>query len=923
MHFLNNKNSAYILSIDAKDLFISNNYINPDSFGYNIRTRTGDINFRKFINSADFSLDLIKLREIYEKVYRRIDFSFSYNNKEYTQRLINVNFNYSNKEFNRATKNIYLKFGYKLSEIELIDHVCIKNGELAAIRVGEIVENPQNTNLLGKYFYLDDGKYCAKSNIKTLNSVEDLRSYLYKNGFYCDGIKYIRFKRSNGSSRIGKCLFIDERLYNRINKWQLCGLKVKENDDIDLAALEAYISLTLSSIEDTVELYPRNFLIIEDHCSVFKDTVAAVSISNGELVCSEKEIDVSNNIWDGQSLVDESVFPAKYKKFGMMLLRNRFFKTAGFNTNIQTYFSENKITSISQLNGFTLAEDISDIKIITTPSSIKYLKFANVRQWLKNLEPTFGIVKHEKPTHFFDGELVSTHYQLLNTLQLSQAETDKFLQPSLEYITKLKTDPAVLRNHIKYPTYSDFTDEPAKNVNDIVYKLLGINDKFAKTKIYTNFVNTLVRAQLNELRCGHVLVHGNYSTMIGNPIEMLNAAIGKFDGTPFMKPQTVYTRKFKHNCEILGSRSPHVTIGNILITKNTVYPEIDQYFNFSNEIVCINSINENILNRLSGSDFDSDTIMLTDNQILINAAKRNYNNFLVPSSMVEARKISRKYNAEELADLDTRTSVNKIGEIINLAQDLNTLLWDNLHKGQSISENTELYYDISILDVLSNIEIDKAKKEFDISSTNEINKIKAKYLRKDEDGKTIKPNFFGYIAKDKGYYDTKTKKYLKHNTTMDYVQTSINKYKRKKAVTEIIPFTEIIDKSNYRGECVNLKQINNIIDLMRTMTAKCKQIYADCGISNSDKFGIILDLRFQCIDYLDKIRMNSSTMFMLLCLIETPSYSDIYKFIFLSFFDSSNHSFYELIKKSKERIDIIYENSTGEIDLYGIKFSKK
>ena len=72
-------------------------------------------------------------------------------------------------------------------------------------------------------------------------------------------------------------------------------------------------------------------------------------------------------------------------------------------------------------------DNISDIKIITTPSSIKYCKFGTIEQWLNLIETTFGIVKHEKPTHYFDGRMVSCHYQLINTLQLTEKEVQTLL----------------------------------------------------------------------------------------------------------------------------------------------------------------------------------------------------------------------------------------------------------------------------------------------------------------------------------------------------------------------------------------------------------------------------------------------------------------------------------------------------------------
>lgn len=104
-------------------------------------------------------------------------------------------------------------------------------------------------------------------------------------------------------------------------------------------------------------------------------------------------------------------------------------------------------------------------------------------------------------------------------------------------------------------------------------------------------------------------------------------------------------------------------------------------------------------------DYDSDTMLITNNKLLIEAAEKNYAKFAVPTSLVTAMKRKRYFNNEDKCDLDIRTSVNKIGEIVNLSQELNTLFWDNLHKGQTFDENQELYNDIVKLAILSNVEI--------------------------------------------------------------------------------------------------------------------------------------------------------------------------------------------------------------------------
>lgn len=595
-----------ILSIDAKDIYIANNFSHDNPIGYNIRFQRGDnkgnINTRKFINTLDESLDLYKIREVYEKVYRNTNFTFQRDGHEYTTKVINVTFKYSNKEYNKVKKDTYVKFGYDINSVNFTDHICVKDNVLVAIEINQDVENPVSNDILGKFFYFDNGKYHAKSSIPALNSVQDLRNNLYENGFYCDGVKYVRYKRSGGSARVGKCLFIDEKLYKRMIKWAMCGLNVRDGQEIDLAGLEAYLALPLSSIVDTVEINPENFLVIDDYESVFNEDVIETRLRSDDwLETDEQTVEIRNSIWDGQSMMDVSLFE-KHPTKCMLLLRNKFFKSACFNCNIQKWFADNGVTEISQLNGFTVAKDIKDIKIITTPSSIKYAKFGTLDDWFANIESLFGVVKYEKPTHFFDGRMVQSHYQLLNTLQMSENDVRELLQPSLDYLTMLKTDTSVVRYYIKYPENMEFQITPLTSKNDVVYNLLGLNEDFGKTKIYTDFRNDLTKSYVKNLRCGHVLVNGNYETLIGNPIEMLLQAIGKFDGKTRIGVGNIHTQRFEYDKRLLGSRSPHVTIGNMWMPMNVASEEIDTYLNLSNEVVCINSIGESVLDRLSGCD---------------------------------------------------------------------------------------------------------------------------------------------------------------------------------------------------------------------------------------------------------------------------------------------------------------------------------
>lgn len=972
------ESGVHIPSLDGKDIYISNSYLVPKvndkglKIGYKLRDQNGDLNLKRFINTLDYSLDLIKMQEVYESVYRRRDFSFNKNGKDYTQRVINVTFKYNNKAFNRIRNGVYVKFGYAYEELLFKDCIAMQDGVLVGIEVDIQVENPVPNDVLGKCFYYEDGMYKAKSNIPILNSVANIREELYENGFICDGIKYVRFKRSAGSSRVGKCLFIDERLYRQMHKWEMCGIKVKKGQDIDLAALEPYIALTLSSIIDTIQIHPENILVVKDYKSVFRDRVVATRFVDGRLVSKVEDVEISNSIWDGQSLMDRSVFldfqkqqqktNPNAREHGMLLLRARFFKSCCFNANIQQWFADNGITDVGQLNGETIAKRIEDIKLITTPSSIKYVKFGKLEDWLNTLEYTFGVVKHEKPTHYFDGRMVQTHYQLLNTLQMTFEEVEQLVKPSLDYARMIKTDIAAMRHQIgyQYQTQNDeFYNKAITSKNDVIYKLLGISDKFADTKIYQQFRDDLVKSFVKSLRLGHILVQGNYSTICGNPIEMLKQSIGVFDGSSTIDIGTVHSTRFENHKELLGSRSPHVTMGNILVTRNVLRPEIDRYMNLTKEIIYINSINENILERLSGADFDSDTLMLTDNRILVQAAKRNYDFFPVPTKLVESAIHQRKYTDIDKADLDIKTSVNKIGEIINLSQELNSILWDRLYHGASIDDVMELYCDIAQLDVMSNLEIDSAKRENPADNTFELQCLKKKYDVRDEKGRHIRPLFFRYIDSYKGYRDgyyiyveedgeyikqgvvesyreaqaIKEKAsvmiergrmtYQRHETSMDYLELAINKFRTKSAKKKPKKFSDILVSSDNLHGQVWYPQVNRIIDMVRETKKSIAAIWSnDDGLSNKKKRDLAEEIRQECIDYVCNIKIGEKTMRYIVGLIDSKDYVDISRFLFGILFGVPNEEFYKLIELSKTSIYKLQENQCGDVMIYDFCYKR-
>lgn len=943
------KETIYIPSIDAKDIYLASHSTTGDEKQYSLKqridrpendshapTKNVPYNIKKFSSTLDYSLDLIQLNNIYRKKHRRNAFSFAFNGKKYSVNMINVTFLYSVKEWNQADKNTYVRLGYHCNDLRFDD--CIarnEKNEIVGIKLKQTVQHPVSD--LCNYFSLttaDDGKtipaqtqfqYRKIKEPKTVKTGSELRIELYKNGFICDNAKYVRCKRSAGSARVGKCLFIEESLAEPLQKYSSGAITLKTGQEVDLAAYESYLALTASSIIDTLPIKAENILVIQDYESIFTEEVIATRSEGGGLSTKKETVEISNSIWDGQSLMDISLF-GNYKEYGMVLLRNLMFKSCCFNCNIQQWFKDHHITDVSQLNGITRAGRIEDIKLITTPSSIKYLKFDTLDHWFDHLYPEFGVVKHDKKTHFFDGELVQTHYQLINTLQLSKEEVREFLNPALDFAQKLRDYAPVVRYFIKYPNpdESALISQPVLSKNDVVYHLMCINEQFTDTKYYQSFLTDLLRSYYKNLKNGHVLVHGNYSILLGNPIEMLQESIGQFDGQTQIGIGSIHSTRFPYGKTLLACRSPHVTMGNIWLPYNTENELIDRYINMTDEIVCINSIGENVLQRLSGADFDSDAVLLTDNNVLIQAAERNYSVFKTPTSFVDAKKVKRYYTPEQQADLDIKTSVNLIGEIINLSQELNSLFWDRMYHGSSYQELEGLYFDICQLDVMSGIEIDKAKKEFDVNNRKELDAIRKKYgdhLTDEYNRKKI-PHFFAHIAKQKGYYAPEKKNYSNYHTSMDYLQMAVNGFRIKNSYKKKwLPFVSILDRRKYYTSHVNTAQIARIYGYVQSYLTESKGIYGS-EHSKEEKYRQYCICKERFFKTIQEEKIGFSTLYHMLSSLENEDTASMKNTLLPALFLSQNRSFLDAILSSKQELEHLVRGG-NDIYLFDLGFRVK
>lgn len=812
---------VYIPSLEGSDIY-----------NHNLRKRNIKLNYLGMLPS---SLELNKLVQIGLKITTKKE-----SEKYISNDIINVKFKQkvksglevidgleSKKERN---ENIHPEYYEKLS-----DYIDVISGEI------------------------DEAKWEGMG-------IDALRDTLYQNGFQLNGVDYVVYKRSSAKSRIGQCLFIKKNLHKKMIKWSRLGLNFtsKKAKNIDYPSLLAYESLVGSSLEDVVKINPENILIVSDVDSIFKTETNVIRTGKNGLLDSFEEVStIKNSLFDGESLLDSSYF--KNGK-SMFLLRNHMFKSAAFNCNIQTFLKDHCPEGINYSEWCieTMFDDVyiyaKDIHLITTPNSLKALKFSSLLggekemwdHWKAIVEEDgcmFGVCKSEKETKRNisdeDKPLQQTSYQMLNSLPLNQKEMENLLLLERDFISKLKNDDDYFIDYVMQNANS-------VNSNHMFVDLYQTNSRIVDTHTFRKFRKKLISSHVTHIKNGKVRLRGDYCVMLGNPIEFLLHSIGKLNThnpeSHSLHGNEIYTNLFSEK-ELTGFRNPHTSPSNVLIAKNKTCKDIDKYFNLSKNIVCVNAIKFPIQDILSGSDYDSDTILLFDDNTLLSVAKIVYGKYKVCVNQVESSKKIYAINNKDMAVIDNELSKSQrfIGRTVNVGQLCMSRYWHIKNTTKDTEDLQSLLKKVNVITVLSGICIDLAKKMFDIDINKEI-----KYISESKELIEKKPLFWKYVSQN-GKIQT-----CMYECPMDHLFLAMEKgesanHRKAKAIS----INEVITETDKKT--VNRKQAKKIIEYVETMCSKIKSAYIS-NLNTDEETRKIDDIIKYYKFYVSKLSISVETM---------------------------------------------------------------
>lgn len=553
-------------------------------------------------------------------------------------------------------------------------------------------------------------------------------------------IKYQMLYRTPGKAKEGNCVFVNEKLLHIARKYLTMNLyKKMPNEGAKIVEMSAYSTLITASATDYIHIPLENMLIVEDKKVATELPALAVKVDDKKrcFVQEHDQYPIENTLWDGMGLIDESIFPEGME--GFIYCRSHFFKSCLFRGNIQQYFmdfykTEYETATVKDMFGNVMK--VSDIKVIVTDNSIKWLKFKELmgdtprkayqyyKKFMAKDGEQFAIVKTAHKSKY--GNLQRSSYQINNSLPTTDPEVlRRIAQISIDYYDNMVKDTDAFIDHLRMNT-------SCYSIDRILVALYEWSPDIQYTEFFKEKKSDILcKFKRKRLMMGKLLQEGDNLTICGNPISLLMLVTGQDylnEGCFVSRRDGIecYTTRFEDGECLAGFRSPHNSPNNIVHLINKYSDSIQKYFpKLGDNVIIINGIATDVQSRLNGQDLDSDSCFVTNQPDMVVLAKKSYMEYhtIVNEIPLTGTSVYRK-DMESYALMDNKIAAGQddVGSSSNVAQLALSYYYDIMyHAGE---QNKELRDVFVICSVLAQAAIDSAKKNFDVSVGDELRQLK-------------------------------------------------------------------------------------------------------------------------------------------------------------------------------------------------------
>lgn len=569
-------------------------------------------------------------------------------------------------------------------------------------------------------------------------------------GEIISSVRYVRFLSTSASIKKSEVFYINEEYKEVMMEYIDCG----RNMEIKFvpAKLSAYMALTMSSSNPVSNTY--NVCVVNDVEYEITTQVLELDDSKQEepIITQIDDYKMNLNCSDGFGFIDPTFAQTWANDLHLdytpssFITRNAFCKGVLARFPYKEFAKENGIDTIKDVWGRVW--DIDEVDIVLTTSMLKlsncYASWDDYYTQTQKYGYTFSVTKQTPKV--LDMER-TTNYQFIQAMDWDDEDIRGFLKHSLDEIKSIRG--MDWRKALVYLRGMSLNEDSDVLRSDYTTALM-IEPKLMEDSYVKTSINNMIKKRIDDCKKGTIKVKGNYQTVICDPIILAQGMLGlsikgllqadEFHSEFWNKQGVDYVVQF---------RAPQVSYNNIGHAKLVSNENTKRWYRYLGEMFIFNGYDATCA-RMSGCDFDGDTIFSTDDKYIIKGARQK----VLP--IVCLQKSADKVICDETSFINAdklllKGGIENVGTITNRATSIESF---KARFPRDSKEWEELNYRVQACIALSQSSIDCAKGiKIEYGFPKSWISHKVNMVNEDDDEETIKhKEYYNTLVCDKKPY---------------------------------------------------------------------------------------------------------------------------------------------------------------------------
>ena len=539
-------------------------------------------------------------------------------------------------------------------------------------------------------------------------------------GFYVNGIKYLRLLCTTGGVKMSTVVYVSERLHPELKK----RIENGKNNDVPLVpaklgayeALAASGSLEVSWPKDKYAPIPGGVIVIKDAFTEFYADLINIDDSDRSqepIVQFAPNQLIQNDCSDGCSMM----LPSLSRRWNGELNEDYEHTMSGCNlrcawTKGMTFtfdyikFAEEIVGASDECpekyfitDIWGQRRDIRDSELIITESQLKLWNCYDSWEdfYYKCLENKYTLRVAKTAPHEVDN-VRQLNYQFIQSLNLSNKDIQDLIAPTVNEVKDaMGMDP---RKSLVYLCGKNLNESNVQYA-DVAARAIMANSDVINDPYIRNRIKKMINKRIREAKIGVLDVRGNFQIISGDVYALCESMFG-LEVRGLLKAGEIYSKYWKDGGvkRVMCARAP-MSNEHSLVSQDICYDDkVEEWFKYMDTVAIVNAW-DTMPMALNGFDFDGDLLFTTDSEPLLKNQKN------LPALNCIQYKASKKVVAEaDVVKANKDGFGSKIGSITNRITAITSLM-ANYEPG-SVEYET-LRYRTQCGQALQQEEIDKAK----------------------------------------------------------------------------------------------------------------------------------------------------------------------------------------------------------------------